>query len=809
MRLAPVALAAALALALPATAGAATDRWFAVPITMANDGSGSDGGTGWVGAAADGSGVYFVSDATLTADDADGGSFDAYRRLGARLELMSGPAPDSTSGGGANVSPRGLSADGSTIVFTSTDSLSPDDLDDEEVDLYEHSDGVTRLVSIPDPSLPQQFEFPQISPAVRISADGRFVAFTTTQKLSTADTDFGSSDVYVYDRESHTAQLATPGGSLFGSAAMVGAGGDADHLRVFSQTTQQLTGDDTDSASDIYAFDTATGTVTLWTPGTADTPIIADVSADGTHLFFRSDEQLRPEDVDSARDVYQYAGGETTLITTATGFSGASPADFQKASADGSIVYFTTPDQMSSDDGDGGIDDIYSRSEGDGAVSLVSQGPGETLTSFNSIFADITPDGRHAFFDTPQDLSEDDDDSGSTDAYERADGVTTRISVGEINDQALEDGSFAGYSADTSRFIFASTGQMTTDDADSSVDLYSRHDGHTALVTPPADEPCTLLPSTRCEPVYHGFSRDGRRVWFDSDEKLHPLDTDANATDVYESRLALPGSVTVDAASLAMEPGDPLTPVDPALEVSDPYDDVFGATVKIASGFASGSDELVVGGTSAAIAVSLNSAGDTLTLTGRATDAEYRDLLRTVAFRATSRGRRDIEFTVDNGAGPAAAAVRRVEVGKPVEGEPSSTPPPGDGPPAPGPGPAQGGGGGPGPLAISIQDSGEWVSHVRRPGVFRVPGLVFYCPKTAAASCEATVGTPLAEGSVTVPPGETRGIKLALSASAKRTLRRHHGRLRMTAAVEYTLAGAETATASKRFLLLWRGNRGR
>ena len=764
----------AVLLAVPAAGAQAAERYVPIPISLGNYGSGGDAAVGYVGAASDGSGVYFATLASLVPEDGDS-AVDAYVRRGAKLELVSGPAPGATDSGAGSVNVRKSSADGSTVVFQASDPLSPDDTDDGATDLYEHSGGVTRLVSVPQ--TPPDFEFPFISPLVDISADGRFVAFTTTQVLSDDDSDFDQ-DVYVYDRDTGVPMLAS--GTDSGAVSLLRAGRvpGADGERVYMQTTAALRPAlDTDSASDIYSYDTKTGAIALETPGTADTPVFDDISADGTHLFFSTEEKLVAEDTDNgARDVYQHANHATTLISTAPDVPpGDEPAGFQKSSANGSIVYFTTPETLDpAADTDGGVDDIYRRNA-DGTVSLVSTGPAETLTFFNAIFATISPDGRHAFFYTSQDLTADDTDGGATDAYEHFDDTTTRVSVGEQNDDAVEDGSFAGFSQDLSRLFFSSTGRMTSDDEDSKDDLYARHDGHTTLVTP-SPAPCALLPSTRCEPIYHGVSDDGRRMWIDSDESLHPIDEDDGATDVYESRLAVPGTVS------------------PALEVSDPYDDVFSATVRIASGAQPGDSLSYSGG----IAGSVNGGGDVLTLSGRATDAEYTAALRAVEFHGTAPGVRTIVYSVDNGTGPGPGASREVTIAAPPGEEPPSVkepePMPGPHPPVP-----------PAPIVIAIRDTGDWVAHLRPHRVFRVPGLVFYCPGRAASACEASVEVPGAgaRGSVIVPPGETRGIRLHASRRAARRVHRR-GRMRLRASATYSLAGSNTSTAVKRFRLLAR-----
>lgn len=743
-----IVVAAGLAMA-PAPAFGA-DRWFTVPVSAANDGSASAGAAGFLGAALDGSAVYFATpDQVLPGEDADSQG-DVYVRRGASLELASGPAPGAPDSGAGAISPRRVSADGSTVVFQTTDALSPDDTDDGETDLYEHSGGVTRLVSVPDPALTPGFDFPFFSPLVAISADGRLVAFGTSGKLSPADTD-GNQDVYVYDRSTGVASLASAG--IAGNVSVLRVGGG----RVFMQS------------GNIYAYDTADSSVTLWTPGTSNPVNFSDVSADGTHLFFETTESLSGADNDGGlKDVYQYANGQTTLISTAVGYAdGVEASGFQKSSADGSIVYFTTPDQMSSDDTDGGTDDIYKRMP-DGTVLLVSTGPAETLTFFNAAFSGITPDGVHAFFYTSQDLTDDDTDGGFADAFEHSGSTTTRLSVFEQDDQGFWDASFAGFSLDASRTFFQTEAPATEDDSDGFEDLYSRHAGRTALVTPGGA--CTLLPSTRCVPEWHGTSALGDRVWFQSDEDLLPDDVpDGNATDVFEARLAVPAVVS------------------DSLVVSDPYDDLFSASVHV-TGFAEG-DSLTYSGS---IPGSLS--GNTLTLTGRFTDAEYQAALRSVAFEPGSvPGKRTLAYSVDNGSGPGPAGKKEVVVPEPsVEQPPPSQSPP----PIQLPGP-------PGPPLLKITDTGDWVAHLRRHRVFRVPGLVFYCPKAASSACAAAVSVPGAgaSGSVTIPPGETRGIKLHASRRAARRARRL-GRLHLRANATYKLPGSTTVTALKRFRLL-------
>ena len=85
-------------------------------------------------------------------------------------------------------------------------------------------------------------------------------------------------------------------------------------------------------------------------------------------------------DTDTALDVYERAGGQTTLVSTGpTGGNGAFDAFFAGASADGTRVFFGTAESLVSADTDTTVD-VYERAGGQ--TTLVSTGP----TGGNGIF---------------------------------------------------------------------------------------------------------------------------------------------------------------------------------------------------------------------------------------------------------------------------------------------------------------------------------------------------------------------------------------------------------------------------------------
>ena len=123
-----------------------------------------------------------------------------------------------------------------------------------------------------------------------------------------------------------------------------------------------------------------------------------------------------------------------------------------------------------------------------------------------------------------------------------------------------------------------------------------------------------------------------------------------------------PPTIAVDGVVNYTE-NDPATVIDATITVADADDaNLEGATVKITGGFTAG-DELLFTNT-ATITGTL--VGDTLTLTGIATKAEYEAALESITYRSTSENptnaTRTISFTVNDGAVNSAADTATINV---------------------------------------------------------------------------------------------------------------------------------------------------
>lgn len=274
-------------------------------------------------------------------------------------------------------------------------------------------------------------------------------------------------------------------------------------------------------------------------------------SADGKVVFFETEEQLVPGDTDNKRDVYERSYDESVgaYVTRAVslgpaGGNDAYPALFEKASADGTRVFFSTEEALVEADTDHKMD-VYMRDLETGTTTLVSQGePGCAPACGNGAsdagFAAASADGTEAFFVSEEELTSEDTDT-SVDVYVRdlSTETTKLASAGGAScapacGNGAFDASLRGVSADGSHAYFTTDESLSGSDTDSAVDVYSRNlvNDTTSLVSEGGVGCVPACGNGGAVPVFQGSSEDGSRAFFTTDEQLVGADEDT-ATDIY------------------------------------------------------------------------------------------------------------------------------------------------------------------------------------------------------------------------------------------------------------------------------------
>jgi hypothetical protein len=187
-----------------------------------------------------------------------------------------------------------MSADGRFVAFasTATNLVAGDTNEGEDIFVRDRTAGQTTRVSVATGGAPA--DFASFSPS--ISADGRFVAFSSfAQNLVAGDTNL-EQDVFVRDRatgQTTRVSVSSTGeqGNGFSDFPTISADG---RLVMFISSASNLVPDDTNGAVDLFAHDLATGRTTRIDVGNqgqqADNRVIltSAISADDRLVVFDS-----------------------------------------------------------------------------------------------------------------------------------------------------------------------------------------------------------------------------------------------------------------------------------------------------------------------------------------------------------------------------------------------------------------------------------------------------------------------------------------------------------------------------------------
>jgi hypothetical protein len=475
----------------------------------------------------------------------------------------------------------GMSSDGNEVVFSTREPMVAADTDQKE-DVYLRnllenrtilvSQGATGCTTTPNCG---NGAFDSIFVPGGFAVEGSVVYFETAERLDNADTD-SALDLYVRDVSAQTTKLVTtpdPSCVVCVSEAREAQfrGTDEDGGSAFFTTTERLaTGDNDSGKSDIYARDIGAATTNLVSvPGICPPlqvgqncePSYGGASADGSHVFFETNEQLSAGDSDSFQDVYDWSGGASAALasTGPDGGNGEAIVTYAGTTPTGSTVYFETGEKLDATaDGDQ-AQDVYQRSGG--VTSLVSAGEGgkgnlAIPASFEWV---SSAGGPVVVFTTAEALTAEDGD-GAQDVYERSGSSTTLVSIGPDGGDGNTSATFAGASEDGSKIFLSTAEPLLAADTDSSNDVYLRTGGETMLISSgPAGGNGTFSAGLR------GVSSDGSRAFFTTQERLTVDDDFANESDIY----SWSGSGTL-LVSVKNSPDLVLGPPPPTLEGTTP-----------------------------------------------------------------------------------------------------------------------------------------------------------------------------------------------------------------------------------------------
>lgn len=351
-------LAAIACVVLPAAPAMAAPLNVSDILALSDEGASSPARTSSTSSAApsvsaDGMMVAFASNAADLDADHPSGTTQVYvlNRYQGKLRLVSRESGfDGSPGAGSSTQPT-ISADGRFVAFTSaSNNLTDDDgTDNQDVFVRDLTNNATRLVSRNGGTAANG-----TSNQPAISPDGRYVAYASSaNNLSDADGD-GTKDVFLHDRSTGVSSLVSVG------SGGVPALGDSQHPAVSAMGA-------------VVAYESTAGNL-----ATGDALLLSDVFATDTRT------------------------GTTELVSRGTGPDGSSPLAGSYApsiSGDGRIVAFESDANLTSGSNPL-LRDVYVRDRQTDETTLVSRasGPSGAASDLASDQAAVSPDGGFVAF---------------------------------------------------------------------------------------------------------------------------------------------------------------------------------------------------------------------------------------------------------------------------------------------------------------------------------------------------------------------------------------------------------------------------
>jgi len=322
-----------------------------------------------------------------------------------------------------------------------------------------------------------------------ISADGRFVAFSSdASNLVPGDTN-NTGDIFVRDTLTNTTTRVSVDSA--GNQANFGSNGDfsisADGRFVaFSSAATNLVPGDTNRDYDIFVRDTLTNTTTRVSVDSAGNQgnrgsYSASISPDGRFVAFDSNAaNLVPGGTNSSRDIY--VRDTLTNTTTRVSFDSAgnqanSPSYSASISAEGRFVALRSSASNLVPGDTNNTVDIFVRDTLTNTTTRVSVDSAGNQGNNRSVGSSISADGRFVAFDSDASNIVPGDTNGQRDIFVRdtLTNTTTRVSVDSASNQANSNSDDASISADGRFVAFTSeASNLVPGDTNNTVDIFVR-----------------------------------------------------------------------------------------------------------------------------------------------------------------------------------------------------------------------------------------------------------------------------------------------------------------------------------------------
>ncbi len=335
----------------------------------------------------------------------------------------------------------------------------------------------------------------------------------------------------------------------------------------FSSYAGNLVNDDTNFTKDVFVHDRVTGLtsrVSIASDGTEGNAASnwPSISGEGRYVAFASNATNLVAADPSLLDIFVHdrQTGETTLVSVSSnGERGNAHSDWPAISADGRFVaFYSDADNLVADDNNGlGDLFVHDRQTGETARASVASDGTEANAAPGSI-ASLSSNGRYvAFYSGATNLVSDDlNNLGDVFVHDLMSGQTTRVSVASngaegnnasSNPSISADGRFVAFASDSTNLVAGDT------NGDQDVFVHDRQTGQTTRVSVASDGTQADCVFTAClfgsGSGNPSISADGRMIAFSSLADNLVLNDLNDSTDIFHHDRLTGETTRVSAAS--------------------------------------------------------------------------------------------------------------------------------------------------------------------------------------------------------------------------------------------------------------------
>ncbi|MEP6987284.1 MAG: hypothetical protein ABI970_16895, partial [Chloroflexota bacterium] len=420
-------------------------------------------------------------------------------------------------------------------------SLVPDDTNNaDDIFVHDRQTGSTERISVS----PTGVEGNGNSYPSFLSADGRYVAFSSYASNLVLDDTNNFADIFVRDRQTgSTERISVSSGGIEGNADGYASVISSDGRYVtFLSNASNLVPNDTNNVADAFVRDRQTGSTerisvsSMGIQGNGDSHPSA-LSADGRYVAFYSyASDLVSGDTNNVRDNFvrdRQTGSTERVSLSSTGIEGNAASYTPTLSADGRYVAFSSSASNLISGDSNNVDDIFVRDRQTGSTERISVSSMGTQGNGRSYGTALSADGRYVAFGSAASNLAPGDTNNADDVFvrDRQTGSTERVSLSPTVTTGNATSAMSALSADGRYVAFLSyASNLVPGDSNNMADIFvrDRQTGTTERVSVSSSGLQANNISTS-----PGISADGRYVVFDSNaSNLVPGDTN-NKTDIF------------------------------------------------------------------------------------------------------------------------------------------------------------------------------------------------------------------------------------------------------------------------------------